>query len=469
MDEIGDEPLTEKPMARLIAEHCSEKRQLSPELNDWMKLLLLDYLGVTLAGIDRESARAARAAVPVSEERNPVTKSLIHGTRLWASPEDAALVNGITAHGLELDDTFEEASLHPAVVIFPALLAVADEEASPSHAVLHAAVTGYDVMCGVGVLLGAHESYSRGFHPTGVVGAIGAAAAVGTLLNLSQDQMVHSVGLAANMASGSLEFLSNGAWTKRLNAGQAAAVGIRAAKLARSGFRGPEKSIEGRDGFLVQYGCGVPADRSLNLDFGAGAMATSIKFYPCCRYMHGNIDLLREIHAAIPSLGLEDIESIHVGVIKAGASLVSEPKDRKLVVTSVVDAQFNMPFGAALALRSGQATVHDFDNAPAVAEELREWMAKVHCYTSDALEAAFPARWQAEVRLQLKDGQIIERSENAFKGSPGDRPTWEQVEEKICGLIPTEQARNLSEAVAAMNPADGIASISSNILQHQGM
>lgn len=460
--------MTEKPVARLIAEHCSRNRQLSPELNDWMKLLLFDYLGVTLGGISRESAAAARAAVPVSEGKNPVTSALIHGTGLWASSEDAALVNGITAHGLELDDTFEEASLHPAVVIFPALLAVADEEGSPSQAVLHAAVTGYDVMCGVGVLLGARESYSRGFHPTGVVGAIGAAAAVGTLLNLSDDQMVHTVGLAANMASGSLEFLSDGAWTKRLNAGQAAAVGIRAARLARAGFRGPEKSIEGRDGFLTQYGSGPTTDRSLNLDFGAGAMATSIKFYPCCRYMHGNIDLLRQIHAAMPGLVLEDIKSIDVGVIKAGAALVSEPENRKLVVTSAVDAQFNMPFGAALALRTGRATVRDFDNAPVVAEELREWMAKVHCYTSDALEAAFPATWQAEVRLQLQDGRIIERSANAFKGSPGDRPDWEQVEEKISVLIPTEQARKLSEAIADMNPVDGITSISSDLLRHQG-
>lgn len=444
---------TERPIARRIAEHCSERSDLPPHLNDWMKLLLFDYLGVTLGGVNRESAAAARAAVAVSGQQNAVTSAWIHGTGLWASPEDAALVNGITAHGLELDDTFEEASLHPAVVIFPALMAIADERALPSEAVLHAAAKGYDVMCAVGVLLGARESYSRGFHPTGVVGSIGAAAAVGTMLNLSEEQLVHAVGLAANMASGSLEFLSDGAWTKRLNAGQAASAGIRAAKLAGAGFLGPEMSIEGRHGFLMQYGAGTDENRILKLTLGAGALATSVKFYPCCRYMHGNIDLLREIHAEMPDLSIEDIESVDVGVIQAGAALVSEPKDRKLEVKSAVDGQFNMPFGAALALCTGQATVSDFDNAPTVASKLYELMSKVKCYTSDALEAAFPSAWQAEIRLRLKDGRIIERRANAFKGSPDDRPTWKEIEEKISGLIPGDQARNLSTAVAQLDPS----------------
>ncbi len=442
-----------KTLAQALAEHVTDRHDVTPELRDWMQLLLFDFLGVSLGGANLHSAQAARSAVTVSANRSPQHSALIHGTGNWTTPEDAALVNGIMAHGLELDDTFEEGSLHPAVVIFPALLAVADERDLPAEELITAAAVGYDVMCSVGVLLGARESYGRGFHPTGVAGALGSAAAVARFLGLSVDQTRHALGLAANMASGSLEFLSDGSWTKRLNAGQAAATGIRAAKLAAAGFTGPERSLEGRDGFLVQYGQGLQAGRQLRLDFGQSALLTSIKFYPCCRYMHGNIDLLRGIHRDYPDLSLQDIDSIDVAVIKAGAALVSEPAERKLSVGTTVDAQFNMPFGAALALSTGNATVEQFDNAPSIAASLRPWMEKVRCYTSEAVEAAFPGSWQAEVHVSLKNGHVISRSETAFRGSAGDRPGWQDIEEKIGGLLGAEQASHLASATRSMNLA----------------
>ena len=423
---------------------------MSAELSAWMRLLLLDYYAVNAGGSRRDSAVAARAAVQISSERTAFFPAALHGGDGFATMEDAALVNGITAHGLDMDDTFEESSLHPAVVIFPAVLALADANGQTTEQVLTAAALGYDVMCSAGVLLGAAESYGRGFHPTGVAGVLGAAAAAASLLGLNEDETVYALGLAANMAAGSLEFLSDGSWTKRLNAGHAAATGLRAAKLAAAGFNAPETSLEGRDGFLRQYGAGAVEGRKLWLEFGRGALDTSIKFYPCCRYMHGNIDLLRDIHDENPGLTGADIESINVGVITAGAALISEPASRKLVVNTQVDGQFSMPFGAALALSTGQATVDQFDDAPAVAAGLREWMEKVNCYPSDRLEAAFPARWQAEVSVRLTNGDVIEKSEDAFRGAPGDRATWADVVTKAEGLIGTDAAAALAASVEAL-------------------
>lgn len=416
-----------------------------------MRLLLLDYFAVTVGGSGRDSAVAVRGAIDISSERTENFPASVHGTTFFAGVEDAALVNGITAHGLELDDTFEEASLHPAVVVFPAVLALADAEGHTADKVLMAAVYGYDIMCSVGTLLGASEAYGRGFHPTAVAGALGAAAAVASLLDLGEEQTTHALGLAANMAAGSLEFLSDGSWTKRLNAGQAAATGLRAAKLAAAGFTAPEKALEGRDGFLRQYGNGEIAGRELRLEFGQGALDTSIKFYPCCRYMHGNIDLLQDIYAEYPGLRVEEIETIRVGVIKAGATLVSEPKDRKLTVTTPVDAQFNMPFGAAVALSTGKATVAQFDDAPAVANELLPWIEKVDCYTSDRLEAAFPAKWQAEVAVRLKNGTVIEKTEDAFRGAPDDRATWNDIVTKAEGLVGMDGAAALAASIGGLN------------------
>lgn len=415
--------------AQQIGAFVAAEHTLTNEVEDWMRLLHLDYLAVTVGGHDRASAAAIRRATPLAEQ----------------SEEHDALLNGTIAHGLELDDTFEEGSLHPGVVIFPALFAVAKREGSTHGELLTAAAVGYEVMCRVGVLVGAGESYGRGFHPTGVSGAVGAAAAVARLLHLDEKAATDAVAIGANIAAGSLEFLSDGSWTKRLNAGQAAANGIRAARLAQVGFDAPHTAFEGTNGFLYQYGRGTVEGRELNLELGSAALATSIKFYPCCRYMHGNIDLLRDIHRDNPGLDPATIAAIDVAVIKAGARLVSEPPERKLEVTSAVDAQFNMPFGAALAITTGEATVADFDNAPEVAAGLADTIKKVHCYTDDEIEAAYPARWQARVTVKFTDGREISRFSDAFVGSADKRATWEQIEDKAASLVGESVARELAE------------------------
>jgi 2-methylcitrate dehydratase PrpD len=428
-------------LARTYARHALAPLTLSRERSDWMRALLFDYLAITLGGVERESARSARAAyTPLTSSYGPAS---VIGAGYRLGTEDAALVNGITAHGLELDDTFEEASLHPGVVVFSALLAVAEEQGDELGAVLDAATVGYDVMCHVGVVLGAAESYGRGFHPTGVTGAIGASAAVSRLRGLDENQTRNAIGLAADLAAGSLEFLSDGAWTKRLNAGHAAAVGVRAARLAGAGFIAPQAALEGRDGFLVNYGRGFTPDRVLPIDAGEYAWRTSIKLYPCCRYMHGNLDLLLDVAAQRPGLTPSDINDVEIAVIEAGARLVSLPAEAKLRVESAVDAQFNMPFGAALALTTGTANVDQFDHAAELAEHLLPLMRKVRCVTSPAVERAFPAAWTAEARVTLADGTVLTSSTNAFRGSPGARPTRDDLLTKATGLIGEEQARRL--------------------------
>ncbi|MET4060326.1 2-methylcitrate dehydratase PrpD [Arthrobacter sp. UYP6] len=428
-------------LTQTYARHALAPLALPQDRSEWMHNLLFDYLAVALGGAERDSARSARAAYsPLS---TPDGSASVIGGGYRLGTEDAALVNGITAHGLELDDTFEEASLHPGVVVFPSLLAVAEEQGSTFGEVLDAAVVGYDVMCHMGVVLGAAESYGRGFHPTGVAGAIGAGAAVSRLRGLDEDQTGNAIGIAADLAAGSLEFLSDGAWTKRLNAGHAAAVGVRAARLAGAGFIAPRDALEGRDGFLSNYGQGFSPDRATPIEAGEFAWRTSIKLYPCCRYMHGNLDLLLDLATQRPGLTPADIEDVELAVIRAGARLVSLPADAKLRVESAVDAQFNMPYGAALALTTGSATVEQFDCAAELTPQLLPLMRKVRCITSDAVEAAFPAAWTAEAKVTFTDGTVVTSRTDAFRGSPGARPTREDLLGKATGLVGTEQARRL--------------------------
>lgn len=222
-----------------------------------------------------------------------------------------------------------------------------------------------------------------------------------------------------------------------------------AAQLAAGGFIAPATAFEGRDGFLRQYGSGLVAGRELNLPdrFGQAATTTSVKFYPCCRYLHGNIDLLRLVHDEYPGLQPADVELIEVGVLQAGATLVAEPPDRKLIINSTVDAQFSMPFAASVAIATGTASVRQFAEASTVARDLADWLPKVRCVTSGTLEAGYPQRWQAEIKVTLTSGRTIEKSEAAFRGAPGDPPTIAMVQEKAAELLGAGAADRLANHV----------------------
>lgn len=416
-----------------LAAHVVAPHAFDVETIDRTRLLLLDVLAITAAGSTRDSALAAARSV-----RPTVDGARIEGTTARTGEQDAALVNGVAGHGLEIDDTHEASSSHPGVAIWPALIAVADaaaDEAVTLRALLEAAVVGYDVMCAAGELIGPAESYARGFHPTGVAGILGAAAAVSRLLGLDEARAGHALAIAANTASGSLEFLADGSWTKRLNAGAAAAGGVRAARLAEAGFEAPATWLTGRDGWLRLYGDGLVAGRGLDLRLGRGVAATSIKLYPCCRYMHGVMDLLIDLHDELPDLRADDVETIEVAVIEAGQGLVSVPAPRKLVIGTSVDAQFSMPFGAALALTTGAAPLAAFDDAPAVAGALAPWLPKVVSVVHPRVEAAYPASWEAAVTLRLADGRVLERYQEAYRGSPAAPADWDDVVAKSEGLI----------------------------------
>lgn len=445
--------MSSSELADSVVAHLTKQHEIDDGLRNLIDLFVLDYWGVTVGGLNRDSAQAVREACALSEAPSQLQTARIHGTTLWATPEDAALVNGVTSHGLELDDTHEMGSMHPAVAILPALFAFADSNTVAREEFDQAMVLAYDVMTSIGTYIGAAQSYARGFHPTGICGAIGAAAGVAALMKLDETAARNALSMAANMAAGSLEFLSDGSWTKRLNAGHAAGTGLRAAKLARAGFTAPDTFLEGRDGFLRQYGEGQLPGRELELEFGRGIRDTSIKLYPCCRYTHGNIDLLAEVHDEFPGLGPENVRSLECAVIEAGATLVSVPADRKLIVETSVDAQFNMPFAAAVALTSGTANVAQFDSAPSLAADLLPLMQKVTCITDDRLEAAFPAQWQARVKVTLTDGSVIEKNTSAFKGSPMNPASFADVIAKAAGLVSDDWANQAAKAVVASHGA----------------
>src|SRR5579859_2130924 len=378
--------------AEALAEFCTQLRwdELPENVRQRTRELLLDLVGVALAGARQPSSPpAAQAARALGAETG---KATIIGTPATTTAAYAALANGTAAHAVELDDVTTESSLHPGVAVIPAAIALAQEIQAAPKTLLEAIVAGYEVTMRVGNALNPASAYARGFHPTGVAGVFGAAMAAAHLLQLTADQRSMALGIAGTMASGSLEYLADGAWTKRLNAGWAGHAGITAARLAEAGFNGPRSVFEGRLGLLHAYSDAALPSRLLS-DLGdpLQVMRVSIKPYACCRYNHGLIDCMLALRPRVPELA--DIQEIHLGVLSGGALLVADPIEQKREPQGVVDAQFSAPYAACAALVFGSGGMEVYSRDALSDARVRSLMGKTDCYRDASLDAEYPLRW----------------------------------------------------------------------------
>ena len=441
---------------------------LAPDVVDWVKYLCLDFAGVTLNGSTTDSARTVVRALEAVGRSGP---SVIVGTDKRALPEYASMANGVAFHSLEMDDVNNEASLHPGVVAYPTAMAMADIAPVSGREFISAVVAGYDVMVRLGRALNPAEHYGRGFHPTGTCGAFGAATIAARLLRLEGEPFVHALGIAGSQTAGSMEYLAQGAWTKRLHPGWAAHSGIWAALLARSGYSGPTTILEGRDGFLQAYS-GNP-DASLVLkDLGDEYQVTrtSIKPHSCCRYIQGPIDCLLDLRREY-GINPADVAEVRIGVLSAGMKIISEPFEAKNNPRSIVDMQFSMPFGAAVALTHGRASLEEYKDGMPENPLVKHVMERVQCVTDPKLDAIFPKSWPAWAEVVTTDGRTL-RSELTYpKGDPENPVTWGEMRDKFNLLskpvISSERQREIIDAIDSLDQLDDVRQFASLLSTEQ--
>jgi 2-methylcitrate dehydratase PrpD len=382
--------------------------------------LILDHLGTAARGGVMENMPSVDATLASLGADSGAVLTAVVG-KAPARPEWAVFTNSIAAHSVELDDTHSASSLHPAVVVIPGAMAAAEVEGSSGRDTIAAIVAGYEVACRLGRALTAKEVYAKGFHPTAIVGAFSTAATVGKLIGLNEEQLAHAFGIAASQASGRTEFLSEGAWTKRLHPGWSSHAGYIAAHLAKNGFTGPSLPFDGRDGLLRGYGS---EENLARLTQGLGQpfelSITSVKPHACCRYNQGPIDLaiaLRNEHG----IGPDDIASIEVGVVTAAIGIVVEPCDRKVRPTNDVDAQFSLPYAVGLGIAKGQASLDEYAtealgdaNVLAVAE-------KTVAIVKPEFDAKYPDLWPCDMTITTTDGRTLTASLEHAKGDPENK------------------------------------------------
>jgi 2-methylcitrate dehydratase PrpD len=403
-----------------------EPGQLSAGVMDRARYLFLDYLGVAIRGSQEESARCVQRVVAAVSG-----PSTVIGTTLRTSPQNAALANGTAAHSIELDDTHQAGSIHLGVVMYSVAIALRGIDASQFFT---AVVAGYEIAARLGMAVQPKDHYALGFHPTSTCGVFGAAVTAAKLMGLSEEEMLNAVGIAGSMAAGSLEFLAEGAWTKRLHPGLAAQNGIQAAMLASEGFLGPSTILEGRDGFLHSYSrAPIPELVTANLGRTFEILNTAVKPHACCRYMQAPIDALIAL-ATEHDIHPDDVQRVEIAALEAGWPLVCEPPERKYQPDSIVDAQFSMPFGAAVALIYRAAGLQQFTEENLRSPEITDLMGRVVLTKDLRIEKCFPQEWGTHVSIALKDGRSLESWLHHPKGDPQNPLSWDELWTKYRAL-----------------------------------
>jgi 2-methylcitrate dehydratase PrpD len=435
--------------------HPLQASGLPAEVLDRARYFLLDYLACAIRGSREESSAAVQRMV---ERMGGSGCATVIGTRIRTIPGLAAMANGASAHAIEQDDTHSGGSIHLGATMYSAALALAETmPETSSDTVLAAVVAGFEAAARIAMAVQPKEHYALGFHMTATCGVFGAAITSAKLLGLTSEQTLAAVGIAGSMAAGSMEFLADGAWTKRIHPGLAAQNGIQAALLAAEGFTGPLRILEGRDGFLHGYSRNpVPERLTDGLGESFEILHTAVKPHACCRYMQGPIDAVLAIMQE-HNFQASQIHRIEVAVLEAGWGILAEPRVKKYSPESVVDAQFSMPFGAAVAAIDGFAGLAQFTVEKARSPKIRELINKVELVKDPGIEATFPQEWPARVTIELDSGQRHEKFVRYPKGDPENPLSWDEMAAKfraLAGAVLTpERCDEVIAAISGAKPA----------------
>ena len=369
--------------------------------------LLIDVAGLCVAARKTDYVRAAMAGWEASGSCTAI------GHARTLDSGGAAFVNGTAAHGEDFDDTFEGGPVHAGAVIVPAILAVAERERLPGRDALLGIAVGAEVMCRAS-LVAPKRIHQAGFHPTAVLGAVGAAAAVATALRFSSNQFVNALGIVGSMASGIIEYLAEGSWTKRLHPGWAAQSGIRAADLARAGFIGPRTVLEGTHGLFHGFAHASDGDWGKLLDgFGERWIATSLAFklYACGTMTQPYVDCARRLAKKIR---VEDIVEVVCEAAEGTVHRLWEPLAAKQQPPNAYAAKFSQPYCIAAGFVLGHAGLDAFTEERVRDERLRSLAAKVR-YEIDP-HNPYPDEFTGHVRVRLKNGAVLEERQAHLRG-----------------------------------------------------
>jgi 2-methylcitrate dehydratase PrpD len=423
-------------------------------------LLALDTLGSCVASSGQEFGRAV---LGTAERLGGPPESTLIGSKTRVGAASAVLANATLAHGLDFDDTREDAIVHTGSVAVTTALAVGEALGASGRAVLEALTAGVEVMCRVGLAVPGHF-HARHYHPTSLAGSFAAAAVAGRLQGLTEDQLVHAFGICGSQAGGIIEYLADGSWTKRLHPGWAAHAGVTAALLAQSGFTGPETVFEGDHGFYQAFAGGHDRTRLDGLLDTLGRAweieRLTFKPYPCGSIAHPYMDCalrLRERHGIRP----EDIALVRCRTAEGPIPRLWEPRAAKHRPPNGYAGKFSLPYLLAVILVKGRATLAEFTDEAVRDEAVLAVAARVTYEVDGAID--YPRQFMGHVAVRLHDGRVVEERQDHPRGGPDDPMTREELETKFRGnatlALPDDVAARVIELTARLAAQPQVASL----------
>jgi 2-methylcitrate dehydratase PrpD len=361
--------------------------------------LLIDVTGLCVAARREDYISATLGAA------DPGSCTAIgHGRSLDAF--SAALVNGTAAHGEDFDDTFEGGPVHSGAVIVPALLAICEREGLGGDRLLAGVTTGVELLCRLS-LVAPMATHKAGFHPTAVFGAIAAAGGVACALRLPNHAIASALGIAGSMASGIIEYLAEGTWTKRMHAGWAAQSGIRAALMARGGFVGPRTVFEGAHGFYRAFAPSLTPDFApLVNGLGSRWVMEDVAFkpYACGTMTQPFIDCAIALAESGVSVGA--IDEIVCEVAEGTVHRLWEPLASKHGPPTPYAAKFSTPFCMAVGFIDRKAGFEQFTHDRIRDPQVLALASKIRYQINPADE--YPKNFTGHLRARLRDGTARE-------------------------------------------------------------
>jgi 2-methylcitrate dehydratase PrpD len=379
--------------------------------------MLLDITGICVSA---RNEGYVNSAVKAFDDEGAST---LIGHTAKGSVSSACVINGIASHGEDFDDTYEGGPVHAGAVIIPALLAAAEKHHFSGPALLKGIAVGVEVMCRM-CAVAPTKVHKAGFHPTAVFGAMGATAGIGAAMNLSEKQLVDALGIAGSMSSGIIEYLTDGAWNKRIHPGWAAQSGYRAARLGQQGFMGPRTVFEGDHGFFFAFARTAEGNfDEMMRGFGEEWRTTTVAFkpYACGTMIHPFIDCARQLRDQ--GLSAQDIDKIECETAEGILHRLWEPLQRKQTPANGYSAKFSIPFGVALGIVRGSAGLSDYTEASVKDAELLRVSQRVS-YVVDP-QNPYPKQFTGHVRVHLKNGRVLEARQGHFRGGV-DAPLSDQ-------------------------------------------
>jgi 2-methylcitrate dehydratase PrpD len=434
----------------IVALHFKE---LSPEAVQSTKKVVVDTIGVTLAG---SSAAGVGPAVELAGEwgGKPESTVLVYGNRLPVF--QSAFVNSMMAHALDFDDIHAKVAIHASCSVVPTALAVSECLGGFSgKELITAIVLGVEVASRLGLSILEQE---RGWHLSAVCGTVANAAVTGKLLGLDSQKMLDALGISYSQASGTLQSLIDGTLTKRMQPGFAARAGVISAYLAGKGLTGPDNFLDGKFGLFKLFFSNHCSPEAINTQLGADFEINKLgsKPYPCCRLAHTAIDAILKLIDQ-EAFSLEEIQAIYVYGSEAMNTMCGKPYT--VSENSEIDAQFSLQYLLVLAILNREIRIEDFSKEAVRNPAITSQTDKVKVQVSQEIKD----RWGAIVKVEKKDGKVLTARVDIPKGQPENPMQWGEYVDKFnsCGRYATRplDQTNLGQFIQGIETLESIENV----------